>query len=1235
MISDKKLNLIVGWFCFLISFTVYFFTTEPTVGFWDTGEYITTSAKLQVGHPPGAPLYQMLGAIFSVFAIEKENIGFTMNLMSGFSSALTIAFLYWSIVLLLKKFTSKLENSFVKQLSISSAGVIGSLSFAFTDTFWFNAVEAEVYAMATLIMSVLFYLGLRWEAEMDQPRGNKWLLLICFVIGLSFGVHFMGLLVIPALVMIYYFKNHKEIIEKFKLNPIVGFIVANIIGVGVLMGVFKLLLPNTLKFFSTLEIFFVNTLNLPFNSGTLAAFVILFLVFYMSISYTKRKGLIKANTITLCFLFIFIGFSSWLILPIRANADVVVNENDPSNARELLAYYNLEQYPKTYFFYGPLFTDYFSGLDKEKPYKDGNPKYERDLIKNKYVIVNDYKNAIPNYNSKHGSILPRMWSTQPDNVINYFEYSNFLDFDLKEEFKKEKYYGNENISEIKSLIGKVKNRIKNDEIGHQEFFNFLIENIEYVDIEKPSLLDNLYYMFDYQIGYMYWRYFMWNFAGRQDDIQGEGNSHGNWLSGINFIDEWNLGLSQENLPTDVLENKSRNTYYLLPLFLGLLGLFFLFQTNKEYFWILLLFFVFTGIAIQVYTNVRPFEPRERDYSVVGSFYVFSIVIGLGSYFVTKMFEKIKLKGSLVLSFLLCFKLVPANLILNNWDDHDRSDRYTAYAMAVNYLESCDENAILFTIGDNDTFPLWYAQEIEGIRTDVRVVNTSLLNTDWYINQMKRKAYDSDPIPSSLSKDKYSHGTRDLTRYEIILSNHEFAYENFMNLFMSQFNYSDQYFEVEKVRPRKDTLDIREFIKNITSDDLKNKRSYVLKLRAKEELKDSLLNKMVEKKYFDTIDDLQLNFEDLKSYATDLITNQMQQYGQAVPDKKELEDIVARVMSNKDEIKRLEDQYLQENAMQKTIYSMLKDEIKIKSVLDNKTNELFESYWEKYKKDNKLRSQDLNENIFYNRHVSIPVNKKNVLKHGIVSEKSSDKIENEIYINFDVGGFQKNRLIMLDIIAENDWERPIYFSGGAYANEDYIWLKDYLQHDGMVYKLVPVKTPAKDKYTFGMIDTEKMMSKLKKWKWGYDDPSEIYLDDQSRKNSISYRIYFNKLVEQLIIEDKLIEAEKVLDMCMEMMPVDEFGFYSFLEPFVDSYFKVNKPDKAKKLFDHVVDKYQDKLNYFSTLSEENKMKLYEDSYYDFEIYKTFVQTIIKHTEEDDFDFLQKRYNEFEYYQNMFD
>ena len=1072
--NDKKLNLIIGWLCFLISFIVYYLTAEPTVSFWDTGEYITTSAKLQVGHPPGAPLYQMLGAIFSIFALEKENIGFTMNLMSGFASALTISFMYWSIVLVLKKLTIDAKDTIKKQLIVSSSAFIGSISFAFTDTFWFSAVETEVYAMATLIMAIMFYLGLRWEFDMHEKRGNKWLLLICFIIGLSFGVHFMGLLVIPAIVMIYYFKNQKEILEFLNLQPITGFIIANALGIAILMGIFKLLLPNTLKFFSATELLFVNNLGLPFNSGTIVAFIVLIYVFYFLINYTRKKGFINANTFTLCFLFIFVGFSSWLILPIRANADVVVNENDPSNARELLAYYNLEQYPKTYLFYGPLFSDQYSGLDKKKPYKDDNPKYEKDLIKNKYVIVNDYKNAVQNYNSEHASILPRMWSTE--HAKNYLNYTGYLDFKIKPRYASE--------TELVDFIKDFKVKINSNEIDYEDFHNFLRQYGQFLDIEKPSFLSNLYYLFDYQIGYMYWRYFMWNFSGRQDDIQGKMDMHGNWISGINFIDEWSLGVSQKNLPKDVLNNKARNTYFLLPLLLGLIGLYFLYNTNKEYFWILILFFLFTGIAIQVYTNVRPFEPRERDYSVVGSFYVFSIIIGLGSYYVSGLVEKIRIKGTSFLSFILCLLFVPVNLAMNNWDDHDRSGRYTAYEMAVNYLESCDKNAILFTIGDNDTFPLWYAQEIEGIRTDVRVVNTSLLSTDWYINQMKRKAYESDPIPSSLSSEKYRHGTRDYIIKEEI---------------------------------SQDTVDVNVFLDFITQD---------------------------EKEY---------------------------KYGEIL--KRQGYDVAG------------------------------------------------------------LRSQDYNANFLPTENVRIPVNIDNVINNNIVSEKYSDLIEEEIFIKIKSQALYKNRLIMLDIIANNNWERPIYFTGGAFGDEDYLWMKDFLQLDGMCYKLVPIKTPIdkSNPYEMGMIDSEKMISIVDKWNWGIEDKKNIYLDVESRKNSITYRSNISRLVNQLIFENKLIEAEKIIDKCMEKFPTNKFGYYTLLEPFINSYYEIKKEEKARKLFDEIAEKYQEKLFYYSGLDNSNKNKYAEEIYTDIERYRSLVDVMINF---EDGEFLETRMQEFNNYLDLF-
>ena len=1048
----KKWNLILGWAAFTLAFVVYAMTVEPTVGFWDTGEYILTSSKLEVGHPPGAPLFQMLGAFFSIFASEPAQIGLVLNMMSAAASAFTILFMFWSIVLLLKKLTSSgSESNPNAQVGILGAAFVGSLAFAFTDSFWFNAVETEVYAMATLIMAVMFYLGLRWQNEMHTPKGNRWLILISFVVGLSFGVHFMGLLTIPAIGLLYYFKNYKTITLK-------NFIIANVAVVAILLFVFKLLAPNILRYFSALEIFFVNSVELPFNSGSIIAFILLVLAIYLGLKYTKSKGLVKLNTGLLCVTFIVIGFTTWLMLPIRANANVPVNENNPSSARELLAYYNLEQYPKTRLFYGPQFTDQYAGLDENQPFTDDKPKYEKDLKSGEYVVVNDYVNAIQNYNGDHGSVLPRMWSTE--HAVNYMRYCGFLEFSIKSEYKMQ--------NEFRSLVETFKTSLAEGEIDYEGYHDFLRTYGRYLDIEKPSLIDNIYYLFDYQIGYMYWRYFMWNFSGRQDDIQGKMDLHGNWMTGINFIDTYLLGITQENLPSDVSNNKARNSYYLLPFLLGLIGLLFVFNRDKKVFWTMLVFFLFTGIAIQVYTNVRPFEPRERDYSVVGSFYVFALWIGIGVYAIydwLSTYSKSKLIAPAI--SLLCLASVPGILISQNWDDHDRSNRRTAHAMAVNYLESCDPNAIIFTIGDNDTFPLWYAQEIEGIRTDVRVVCTSLFNVDWYIDQMKRKAYESEPIPSKLTHDKYKWGTRDYIIKEVVT---------------------------------KDTLDIDQFIDFITSDDKRTKYGHVLKQQG-----------------YDTA-------------------------GQ--------------------------------------------------------------------------RNQDLGANYAPTEHVRIPVNKENVLRNGIVPLKDAAKIVDYIDIKIEDQAIYKNRLMMLDIIAENNWERPIYFSGGAFGDDDYIWMKDYLQLDGFAYKLVPIKTPIADNNPFdmGRIDSEKMYQLVKNWKWGNSGNLDVYHDVETRRNSITYRGHIARLIETLINENELEKAEEIADLAMEKMPVDIFGYYTFLEPFIGAYYEVKAKEKARNLYKNVTLKYQESLTYYSRVSERNQSKYIQTIYSDIERYKSLVDTISLYEEE---------------------
>ncbi|MBT3547298.1 MAG: DUF2723 domain-containing protein, partial [Flavobacterium sp.] len=694
----KKWNLILGWGTFAIALITYSLTLEPTVSAWDCGEYISTSVKLEVGHPPGAPLFQMLGAFFAMFTSELTEIAKMVNFMSALASAFTILFMFWTITNLAKKLANKRsEITESSSIAILGSALVGSLTYTFSDSFWFSAVEGEVYAMSSFLMAILFWLGLKWESEIHTPRGHKWLVIISFVVGLSFGVHILSLLVIPAIFLLYFFKTYHTI--NLKTTAI-----ATVISVLILAFVFKFLFPFTLKFFSASELFFVNSIGLPYNAGSIIAGVLLIVGFYFGLNYTRKKEKIITNTIILSVLFIMIGFSSWLMLPIRANTNTTINENNPSSARELLAYYNREQYGDANVFYDTYYSNtYNREVNKDKPLRDDKPKYEKR--NGKYEIVNKYKDVLPNTSDKHKGFIPRMTNPAAEEMY-------------------------------KAIAGIPPNSTR-----------------------RPTFAENIKFMLNFQFGYMYGRYFMWNFSGRQNDVQGQLDKYnGNWLSGISVIDEARLG-PQTNLPSDVLENKGRNIYFMLPFLLGLIGLLYQIKWDKKNFFVLFMFFAFTGFAIIFYTNPKPFEPRERDYAIVGSFYIFAIWVGFGVlalYEYLKNFANKKIVAIAVSAVSLV--AVPTLMAFENWDDHDRSNRYTTRLNAQSYLESCDPNAIMFTIGDNDTFPLWYMQEVEGIRTDIKLVNTSLFATDWYIDQMKRATYDAPPIPSQLKHDDYKYGS---------------------------------------------------------------------------------------------------------------------------------------------------------------------------------------------------------------------------------------------------------------------------------------------------------------------------------------------------------------------------------------------------------------------------------------------------------------------------------------------
>ena len=1056
----NKWNTILGWITFVIALTTYSLTVEPTMSFWDCGEYIATAAKLEVGHPPGAPLFQMLGAFFAMFAINKETIALMVNMLSVFSSAFTILFLFWSSSIILRKIISQYtEINKNNAIVILGSSFIGALTFTFSDSFWFNAVEAEVYAMATLFIALLFWLGLRWEQDMNTPRGNRWLLLISLVVGLSFGVHFMALLTIPAIGFLYFFKNYKTVTVK-------NFIIANVVIVAVLLFIFKLLLPYTLAFFGKMEIFMVNSIGLPFNSGTILALMIIIAFFYFKLQYTKKKDLPFFNTIILCTLFVLIGFSTWMMLPIRANADTVINENKPSDAAEVLAYYNREQYGVNPLFYGPQYTDAFAGLDADNPYSDKAPNYERDYKTGKYIIVNNYIKAEQNTDDNQKAILPRLWST--DHIENYMSFTDVPEIKLNQNYPFEDdlaQYGvdiskiseeqaAQAVSQLKEEMQKnivdFKKAYAQKQLDNEDYVAFLKRYSDYLIIEKPSALDNLSFMIEYQFGYMYGRYLLWNFVGRQNDVQGKyDNLDGNWMSGIKFVDELHLGKGiSDNLPQDVSNNKGRNFYYFLPFILGIIGLLYHAKRDLKSFYVLLALFLFTGLALKIYLNERPFEPRERDYALVGSFYVFAIWIGFG---VFAIYEKIDeyIKSNLVGPVVIAATLLAAPVLMasQNWDDHDRSGKYTAIAMARNYLESCDKNAILFTIGDNDTFPLWYAQEIENIRTDVKIVNTSLFMTDWYIDQMKRKSYTSEALPISFKHDQYVGDKLDISA------------------------------NIPKTEAR---WNIKDFINFIASDD-------------------------------------QRTMLDLEN-------------GQKI-------------------------------------------------------------------------------HFFPTNRIRIPVDKNTIIRNKVVNPKFNDSIVS--YIDLDIkGNLYKNRLMMLDVIANNNWKRPIYFSAGSFGDDDYLWMKEYLQLDGLVYKLVPLRTKIieENPLDMGQIDSEKMYNLIMKWDWGNGDSKTIYHDPETRRNSISYRNNMARLMQQLINEGKIEKAKNIIELSLKKMPIDYYGYYLTVESFAAGYYEVGEKAKARKLLEKLMTKYKQNLTYFARIQPSVQNGIATDIVTDIERYRSLLKVM---------------------------
>ncbi|MGB1183707.1 MAG: DUF2723 domain-containing protein [Schleiferiaceae bacterium] len=1030
----KKLNTIVGWLVFAIATATYFLTIEPTTSFWDCGEYIATSVKLQVGHPPGAPFFQLMGNLFGQLASAPEHQALMVNGLSALSSSFSILFLFWTITALSTKILGgkeKLDNAAI--IAVLGAGAVGALAYTFSDSFWFSAVEGEVYAMSSFFTAAAFWAVLKWEQAVDEdPNANRWLLLIAYLVGLSVGVHILVFLTIPAIAMIYYFK-------KFPKTTRNGFIIANGASIGVLAIVFAFIIPMVLRLFSTLEILFVNNIGLPFHSGTVAASLILIGAVVFGLMWTQKQNKPLLQQSILAVMLIVLGYSTFIILAIRSNANTPIDENNPEDAMSLLAYYNREQYGDWPILYGKSFN---APYDRNDPFSDGKPVYQRGYavmkgpkqvtafklaseaeayvaenggnlsIEGKYLMTDDKKASKPNYDPKYQGFFPRIWNDDPQYKQNYLK-----------------------------IVG-------------------------ITDEKKPiTFAQNVKFFFEYQVGKMYWRYFMWNFSGRQNDAQHRYEmSKGNWITGIPFLDAMRIG-NQENLPEHMKNDPSRNTYFMLPFLLGIFGLWYQYKKNNKDAWAVTLFFLLTGLAIVVYTNHKPFEPRERDYAFVGSFYAFAIWIGIGA---LGLWDTLRTKMSPQVASYLAITVtmiaVPVRMAAENWDDHDRSNRYTARDIAKAYLDSCDPNAILFTNGDNDTFPLWYVQEVEGYRTDVRVVNLSLLNTDWYIDQQRRAAYDGESVPFSFEWNQYVQGTRDVLYYRDL-----------------------------GVKGR---WDVKDFIK------------------------------------FTKRDDSQVKFK--------------------TGGNKELP-------------------------------------------------------------------------LYPQKKLRISIDKEAVLANGVVDVADSAKVLDYIDWNWKSNVITKRDLMVIDLIANNDWTRPIYFSiTVGNSPKSYFWLNDYFQLEGMAYRFVPVlhKSGASG-IDYGKVNTEIMYDNLiNKFSYGNMELPDVYLDETNRRLSYNLRTIFGRLANEFIAEGNNAKAIETLDFAMEKMPTEKFGYNYFLFGVIDAYYRAGAMDKARALTDNFAQHLDDELNYYASFSREDKRRAQQEWQTNLQFYQMLFRNIQQFDAENTQSFYQR-------------
>lgn len=836
----NRLNILLGWATGVLATVVYALTLEPTMPFWDCGEFIASVHKLEVGHPPGAPLFMLIGRVLTAF-VDPSMVPVMINFLSALCSGLTIVFLFWSITHMALKFFSTDRNSLTsgQTWAILGSGLIGAIGYTFSDTFWFSAVEAEVYAMSSLFTAIVFWAILKWEAVVDEGGELRWIVLIAYLMGLSIGVHLLNLLAIPAISLVYYFKRYEFSWQGLLKTGLISLLLLFLINSGVII--------YFVKFASLCELFFVNTMGMPFNSGAIFYLLLVAGLIVGGLVISQRLRMVMLNTLILGLTMAILGYTTFATVIIRSNANPPMDENNPENLFALLSYLNREQYGDRPLIFGQYFN---TPRDTRDPNLDGSDVWVKSYsvreenskkslvlsarekflaeeyisshpeqkltLTEEYIKSDEKKGSVPNYRKEFSGYFPRMHSNQGNHVPDYKTWSNYKDWNdprgkEKAQNTEATIKKNERALEYYELTGRMPDDYKDQNPqGLMKSTDRLRERM------VPSAAEEFRYFTSFQIGHMYWRYLMWNVTGRQNDRQGHGEyTEGNWISGISAVDEPRVG-SRSNLPEIERNNKGCNTYFFIPLVLALIGLIYQLVRQPKDFTVVMLLFILTGIAIVIYLNQTPQQPRERDYAFAGSFYAFFIWVGLSVVALYRMASEITMQqlariaiaaggasaavyganfisgdGSTTgLSMLIISALglamlgvmymlrnlpdvskaavaiilcLPSTYLLasENWDDHSRAGRKTGLAMAINYLQSLQPNAILFTNGDNDTFPLWYAQEVEGIRTDVRIMNLSLLNTDWYIDQMKRKAYLSEPVPVKMPESKYRQGTRDV------------------------------------------------------------------------------------------------------------------------------------------------------------------------------------------------------------------------------------------------------------------------------------------------------------------------------------------------------------------------------------------------------------------------------------------------------------------------------------------